>query len=95
MDRYPFNIDRMQNEKSITDIHNFAKKILYEINYLEKLDFPQEDKNLIKKFVEHLKAKDLGNGRIYTYITILIQIRKNLKCNFKEADRTKIEQHDS
>jgi site-specific recombinase XerD len=73
------------------DIHNYSKRFQYSLGSIERATFSEEDKEHIIRFADHLKARDLNLGRIVKYIYHLIVIRRALSCNFKKADRSKIE----
>lgn len=73
------------------DIHQYRRKLECAERTLSRENFAEEDKELIRSFAEHLKARDLNPGRITKYIFHLIVMRRSLNCNFKEADRKAIE----
>jgi len=58
---------------------------------LEKESFPGEDKELILKFIDHLKVKGISIGRMAKYLFTIMVLRRHLECTFKQAGRKEIE----
>ncbi len=73
------------------DIHGYRKRVESALRTLDKEKFPGEDKRRIRDFVEHLRVKNLSDGRIAKYIFCLIVLRRHLPCRFSEASRPQIE----
>ncbi|MDG6927134.1 MAG: tyrosine-type recombinase/integrase [Nitrososphaerota archaeon] len=74
------------------DIHRYDKALKYSYNTLEKdRIIPETDKKLIVDFTEHLKAKGISTGRVTKYMLNLMTLRRQMKCDFAQADRKEIE----
>jgi hypothetical protein len=73
------------------DIHDYKMRVESVLRTLGGENFPEEDEASIRSFVEHLRVKNLSDGRIAKYIFALIVFRRHLTCNFREAARPEIE----
>ncbi len=74
------------------DIHRYDKALQYSYATLKKDRIISEaDKKLLIDFTEHLKAKGLTAGRVTKYMLNLLTLRRQMRCDFAQADRKEIE----
>ncbi|MGC8661879.1 MAG: hypothetical protein ACP5TZ_05200, partial [Nitrososphaeria archaeon] len=73
------------------DIHNYRARMGYMLKTLDRSGIPEEDKELIKKYVKSLLSTNMSFGRVAKYIAGLKVIREHMNCNFADAGRAEIE----
>jgi integrase/recombinase XerD len=74
------------------DMHFYGKKLASYLKRLDGLVKTQEDRMMIRSYLDHLKAQGLSTGRLYKIAWTLIDIRKKLSSRtFKSATRKEIE----
>jgi hypothetical protein len=74
------------------DIQGYEKRLQQCINRIDNDTFPSGDKQLIKSYLKHMGAQGVSKGRVFKLAWTLLTLRRNMKCNFAEADRGKIEE---
>ena len=74
------------------DIHHYDKALKYAYAGLARdKAIPDNDRALIREFVAHLKAKGLSDGRVAKYVFNLMVLRRQMKCDFVQAERKDLE----
>jgi len=74
------------------DIHFYGKKLASYLTRLDCLVKNEEDRKLVRAYLDHLKAQGLSTGRLYKITWTLVDIRKRLSSStFESASRKEIE----
>lgn len=69
----------------------YKGRLDYSFRALESVPFSSEDKDLIKDYVNRLKAEGLSESRLSDQIYSLIVLRRGFSCNFKDASKKDLE----
>jgi integrase/recombinase XerD len=81
----------MNERKTRPDIYKFEKKLPMAYALLEKSGLTPRDKEIIKGFIDHLRAQNVGIARLTKYIFTMKVIGENLGVPFEQATRKDIE----
>ena len=91
MSQKPLLSNGMNERRGRPDIYKFEKKLPMAYALLEKSSLSQRDKELIKGFIDHLRAQNVGIARLTKYIFTLKVIGEHLGVPFEQATRKEIE----
>ena len=65
--------------KEIKDVHNASKRMEYALKTLENKGISEENKKLIRKFVNHCLSEGIGKLRVVKYIYTLAKLAEKLE----------------
>jgi len=71
--------------KEIKDVHNASKRMEYALKTLENKGISEENKKLIRKFVNHCLSEGIGKLRVVKYIYTLAKLAEKLEKDFDKA----------
>ncbi|HMD79589.1 MAG TPA: tyrosine-type recombinase/integrase, partial [Nitrososphaerales archaeon] len=74
------------------DIHHYDKKLENQLRLLSAENFAESEKTLVRSYARMLEARGLNKGRISKAIFLLRQMRRQLPCSFRDADKARIEE---
>ena len=72
------------------DIYNFKQKLDLRLKYLEECDICEENKSLIRKFIDYCFISGLSLSRQLKYLNHLLELAKLLGKPFRKVSQREI-----